>query len=215
MNFIGPRLSGRTFVPQIELQQRRADQQSGARGRSSAAGAAASASSMRFVSSPARRKANIASFIEKSRGDPASAAAMRDMFAKVDVLGGMERAIRPLGLRTDDVADAYAVWWMSSWGAAHGDRSTPDRTTAQAVRAQTARAMASTPQFGAADDVAKQEYAEAMLVQAAMIDGMLERYHNDAVMGPKVAAAVRQGARASGLDLDAMTLTPQGFVAAR
>ena len=140
---------------------------------------------------------------------------MQQMFASTDVIGAMGRALVPLGLRTDDVADAYAVWWMSAWGAANGDNSTPGRATAQAVRAQSARAFAATPEFARADDATKQEYAEALLIQSVLIAGMMDRYGRDPSMMSKIAASVRQGARASGVDLDAMTLTEAGFVPAK
>jgi hypothetical protein len=51
-----------------------------------------------------------------------------------------------------------------------------------------------------------------LLVQTALIDAIAEKYGKDPAMAPKIAASVRQGARASGLDLDAMTLTKTGFV---
>lgn len=183
--------------------------------RSSATLASNSDRALVYTSSAARRKDNLASFVERSRGSPETAASLRQMLASVDVIGEMQRAIEPVGLSVSNVADAYAVWWMSSWGAAHGDPTTPNRATAQAVRAQAARAIMAMPEFGRADDAAKQEYAEALIVQAAMIDGLLERYRTDPVMGPKVAASARQGARASGLDLDTMTLTERGFIAVK
>jgi hypothetical protein len=170
----------------------------------------------RFTSSASRRRMNLAKFVERSRAaDPAGATAMERLFATTDVVAAIGRALAPVGLRTDDVADAYAVWWMSAWQAAHGDASTPDRVTAQAVRAQAAHAIAATPEFAQADDAMKQEFAEALLVQTALIDGMMEEYGSDPAMAAKIAASVRQGARAAGLDLDAMTLTEAGFVPAK
>jgi hypothetical protein len=166
-----------------------------------------------YLPSPARRRANLARFVEKSRAvDPQGAAALEQLVASTDLIAAFGRALAPLGLRIDDVADAYTVWWVSAWQAAHGDTGTPSRATAQAVRAQAARALAATREFARADDAAKQEYAEALLVQAALIDGMMDVYGSDPTMAPKVAASVRQGARTSGLDLDAMTLTEAGFV---
>jgi hypothetical protein len=167
----------------------------------------------RYQVSSARRKANLARFVQKSRSvDPQGAAAMAQLIAKQDIIAEIGGALRPYGLRVDDVADAYTVWWVSSWDAAHGRQSPPDRGQMQAVRAQAAQAIAATPEFARADDAAKQEYAEALLVQTALIDAIAEKYGKDRAMAPKIAASVRQGARASGLDLDAMTLTRNGFV---
>lgn len=185
-------------------------------GRSALTASATSAAvTSTYTPSLMRRRANLARFAEQSRAvDPQGAAAMKKLFAGTDVIAAMDRALRPVGLRVDDVADAYAVWWVSVWSATHGDTGTPSRTVAQAVRAQSLRAISATPEFTRADDAAKQEYAEAMLVQAAMIDAMMEQFGADSAMASNLAASVRQGAQSSGLDLDAMTLTEQGFVPA-
>lgn len=67
-------------------------------------------------------------------------------------------------------------------GVAHGDPSMRNRTTAEAVRAQAVLVIAANPEFGRADDASKREYAEALLVQAALIDGLLERYRTNPAM---------------------------------
>lgn len=56
--------------------------------------------------------------------------------------------------------------------------------------------------------------AEALLVRTALIGGMIEEYGRDPTMRAKIASAVRQGTRASDLDLDAMRLTESGFARA-
>lgn len=171
--------------------------------------------SLRYVPSPRRRAANLAAFVQKTRrSNPASAAAMEKLFASTDIVEAIGQQLAPLGLRTDDVSDAYAVWWMSAWGAAHGDPGTPSRSTVQAVRAQAARALASASELNRADEATKQEMAEALLVQTALIDGMVEEHGRDPAMKARIASAVRQGARASGLDLNTMRLTEAGFVRA-
>lgn len=167
----------------------------------------------RYQVSVVRRKANLARFVQKSRPvDPQGAAALEQLFATKDIIAEMGTALRRYGLRVDDVADAYTLWWIDSWDAAHGKQTSPDRALLQAVRAQAAQAIAATPEFTRADDAAKQEYAEALLVQAALVEGMVEKYGKDPAMARKIASSARQGARASGLDLDAMTRTKNGFV---
>jgi hypothetical protein len=169
-----------------------------------------------FRSSATNRRANLARFVKKSRMvDPAGAAQMEQMFASMDVIEAMRAPLSAYGFRIDNVADAYAAYWMNAWAAAHGDTSESSRTTAQAVKAQSARALAAAPEFQSANDATKQEFAEALLVQAAMISATVDTYKNDPNMMRQIGAAVRKGAKASGLDLDAMTLTDEGFVPAR
>ena len=61
----------------------------------------------------------------------------------------------------------------------------------------------------------KQEMAEAMLIQAALIDSSAQVYADDDNLKQQLATAVKKGAKASGLDLDAMTLTEGGFVSVK
>lgn len=53
------------------------------------------------------------------------------------------------------------------------------------------------------------------MVQAALISATQQTYGNDPTMARNLASVVRRGAAASGVDLDAMTLTEQGFVPAK
>ena len=85
----------------------------------------------------------------------------------------------------------------------------------QAVKQQSANALASTPEFSTANDATKQEMAEAMMMQAMLISASVDTYKDDPAMMRKLGAAVRKGAKASGLDLDTMTLTDDGFVPAK
>ncbi|HVJ03349.1 MAG TPA: DUF6683 family protein [Sphingomonas sp.] len=167
----------------------------------------------RYAPSAERRRANLARFVEKTRTrDPAGAARLQSLFASSDVIGAMGKQMAPYGLRTDDAADAYAVWWMNAWLASRGRNDTPSQGQITAVKAQAARALASAPGFAAASDAAKQELAEAHLVQAALIESYVSGARGDSKLLRKIADAVRQGARRSGLDLDTMELTPTGFV---
>ncbi|WP_375404675.1 DUF6683 family protein [uncultured Sphingomonas sp.] len=171
-----------------------------------------SASDFTYAPSVVRRRVNLARFIQRSRrADPVGAVRMEKIFASTDVIAAMDRELGPHGLRIDNVADAYSVYWMNAWGAANGDTSLPSRATVQAVRAQVAETLATVPAMRDADDAVRQELAEALLVQAALISATQETYKDDPAMAAKLAAAVRKGARESGLDLDAMTLTDRGL----
>jgi hypothetical protein len=165
-----------------------------------------------FKASKTRTTANLGKFVNSSRNsDPAGAAKMEQLFASSDVIGQVGGAMRSVGLRANDVSHAYALWWVSAWKASQGDGLTADAATYAAVADQAKRGLASSPEFTAATDAQKQEMAEALMVQAALIDGMMEEYASDPKMMKQVASAVKKGALASGIDLDSMTLTPDGF----
>ena len=84
--------------------------------------------------------------------------------------------------------------------------------TAIAVSQQTAMAFLQVPELVDADDATKQEMAESLLIQAALIIAAQEAAADDPALVKQLADAVRQGAKASGLDLDAIQLTDTGFV---
>lgn len=182
-------------------------------GSGSARIAPAPAVRLTYKPSMERRRANFAQFVAKTRKkDPEGAALLEKELASSDVIAKMGRALSEYGMRTDNVADAYAAWWLNAWLASRKRTDTPPARQIAAVRAQAARAMSSLPEMASASDAVKQEIAEANLVQAALIGAYLEHARNDPALLGRIATAVRQGARASGLNLSGMELTDDGFV---
>jgi hypothetical protein len=169
-----------------------------------------------YLVSSKRTRQNLANFVTKTRvTDPTSAAKMEALFNSTDIISELGAAIAPYGLTTNNVADVYAVYWINAWEASRGIVGTQEtRARALAVKRQATNAMLSTPQMATVTDAQKQEFAEALLVQAALISA----YMDDAAGNPSqmkaVAAAVAKGAKAMGLDLSTMTLTERGFVPA-
>lgn len=211
---ITPSITG-TDTLGLVLREQMQQQRSGQRG-SAPEAPAAGATSLRFVPSKARRQQNLAAFVEKTRSvDPENADGLARLFASGDVIEKVGPMIRPLGLRIDDLADTYALWWVSAWNATQGINPSPSRDTALAVRAQASRALAATPGIVAASDAAKQEFAEALLVQTMFIDAAVEHNKNSPAQLRQLSKAVQQGANRMGLDLTAMRLTEGGFVPAR
>ena len=158
-----------------------------------------------------RRRTNYAGFVERSRRvDPAGADYLADTL-RSDPVAMMQPELAKVGLRIDNVADAYAVYWVEAWQAVHGVNGANSRATALAVRAQAARAIGATPEFASATPAQKQEFAESYLVQALMVGAAKEQADGDLAKLAQVSAAVEKGARAAGLDLRAMTLTEEGF----
>jgi len=168
---------------------------------------------LRYSPSKARRTANLAHFVEKTRkADPAGAKDLATLFASGDFIDKIGKAIAPYDLHVDNVADAYTIWWINAWQATRGRNDTPGPMVKDAVREQAARALTVAPEFARAGDAEKQELAESLLVQAALIDTAVEQAKGDRRRLDAVGAAVAQGARGMGLDLSTMELTDQGFV---
>ena len=171
------------------------------------------ASSLSYKPSVALRRQNLARFAAETRKqNPQSADQMDKLFGSVDFIGQIDNMMRPMGLRADNVADAYALWWVVAWHAANGRQGEPNRTTMAAVKQQAANALLATPQFAATNNAQKQEMAEALLVQTALIDASIDDAAGNSTKVSALARAVNQGAQHMGLDLTKMTLTQDGFV---
>jgi hypothetical protein len=172
-----------------------------------------------FVQSPERTKQNMAQFIAKTReaGNADGATQMEQIFGQPGFMDQIAKGIAPSGLKTNDAADAMALWWVVAWNAVHGRTDTPPPATFAAVKAQVKRAFASTPSFTQTTDAQKQEMAEAMLIQGLMLDAATEQaVKQGGPMVAQVAEAAAKGAMESyGFDLKKMTLTPQGFTTAK
>jgi len=172
-------------------------------------------SSLRYAPSKARRAANLAAFVQKTRAvDPGGAADLQKVFAEGDFIERIGALIAPAGLHIDNVADAYALWWITAWQAAHGryDETTP--ALAAAVRGQAVRAISATGEMALASDAQKQELAEALWVQTALVEVAVEQAKGDPSRLRQIGDAVRQGAKGMGLNLDTIDLTSRGFVPA-
>ncbi len=181
-----------------------------ARGRQDAGQAAAV--DFRYRYSPARTKQNLHSFLARAP-NPAARGELEQMFAaQPTLMDDIRASIGPYGLDTHNVADAYAMWWMNAWLVANKRDEVPDAATVEAVKRQVRKAFAATPDFAKTSDAERQEYAEALLLQASMLGSAFEQMKNDPRMLDQLAEAARQGAKASGIDLSKMSLTQSGFV---
>jgi hypothetical protein len=209
INF-NPQIGARMVQPQLDAQQRRADQDDAENDEQFVV---ANPSALNYSASKSRTRVNLQNFVSKSRAvDPESAAQLEQMFAASDIIGEIGRVMQEFGLEHTNTADAFAVYWISAWQAVNGDTSTRSARVYQAVAAQAASGMLQTSELAMANDSAKQEMAEAMMVQAILIDANLKAARSDPGQLKALAKAVKQGAAASGLDLGSMTLTEDGFV---
>lgn len=169
--------------------------------------------SLTYQPSIQRRNINLAGFVKKSREtDPAGAAEMAKLFASTDIIEVIGQAVAAAGLQVNNVADAYSIYWTSAWNASRGSTKTPSKRQMTSIKSLVANAILVTPAFVSANDSQKQEYAEALLIQAALIDSAMEKANGDPIQLRAIAKAVRKGAKASGFDLDNVTLTEEGFV---
>ena len=168
-----------------------------------------------FVASEKRRQQTLQAMVQRvRRSDPAGAAQLEQFLATPDMFGLLDGALAPMGLKTTNLADAFAIWWIAAWNGSRGENDTTDRATAQAVKRQAEAALLSTPGIADLTDAQKQELAESYLIQLALIDASIEWGKANPAGMEQVRRAIAQGAKASGMDLSKVTLTEEGFVPA-
>ena len=178
------------------------------------AGPAAGETAFRFKPSLERRQRNFAAILARTRATAPAGAVDLEKALSLDIIGLVGKHVAPIGLRTDDLADATAIYVIEAWSAANGKVLQPDRALATAVRRQMVRAIASVAASAAIDDAVRQELAESMIVQAALIGSAHENAveQGDTAAAAAVGEAARKGAQATlGLDLRTMALTPAGL----
>lgn len=168
--------------------------------------------SFAYVASPVRRKANFAAIVNEYRKTAPDAAAQLDtLLASTDVVALLQKGMTPFGLRTDNVADCYAVWWVSQWLASRGRHDTPSRQQMLAVKAQAASAMASVPALAATNNDQKQELADSLLFQTLLTEILMDQGKSSPEALRAAAAMAATNTKMLGLDLATIELTATGF----
>jgi hypothetical protein len=171
-----------------------------------------SSSKLVFKPSNAVRQASLKRFVENLRqNNPAGAVQVKQIFDSTDVINQIGQKMATVGLKSNNLADAYAVYWTSAWLGARGRSDSLPKTQMIAVRNQVAEVLLKVPQLAAATDTQKQEIAETLLVQALLISISTDGSKSDPAVSEQVQKVIAQGAKSFGLDLYQMTLTDQGF----
>lgn len=175
--------------------------------------APADAAALTYTVDPARRRANLAGFVAKTRAsDPAGADNLAQLFASADIFAAIQTEGDKYGMRVNNLADAYAAYWINAWQASQGQTHDPSRAAMTAVRAQAGRALLDSGGLAGANNAAKQEMAESLWIQAMLAASAAQAAQGKPADQRAVASAVAQGAQGMGLDLSAVRLTDQGFV---
>jgi hypothetical protein len=165
-----------------------------------------------FKSDGARTRQNLRNFIARTPSPAGRAELEKIIAAQPTIMSDIREGIKTYGYDAHDVADAYAMWWIMAWLASEVRMEEPDRAMAQNVARQVRSAFAATPDFANTTDAQRQEYAEALLLQAMILAELIKAAGDNPEIAAQLPEIARQGAKASGLDLRLMTLTPNGFV---
>jgi hypothetical protein len=154
----------------------------------------------------------LAQIVENTRAqDPAGAQKLEQLLSSKNIIAKINQDMPRLGLQPNNVADAYALYWASAWQGARGHNDDLPKSQMMAVRVQASEALLKVSQFRSATDAQKQEMAETMLIQSALILLSIEGAKSDPALLAQTQKAIAKEAEGFGLDLYSMSLTPQGF----
>ncbi|HPY40538.1 MAG TPA: hypothetical protein PLM98_08475 [Thiolinea sp.] len=175
--------------------------------------AAALLHQLEYKPSLERRQTNLSQLAEQRQvKDLEGAEQLEELLSSTQVIDAVQQTIEPFGLSTNNIADAYTLWWITAWQASEGETTKVDKQTAQAVKQQAVMIWLANPKLAQATDASKQEIAEALLIQALLTQAAMSRAGDQPATKQAVKEAVRQGAASSGLALEKMQLTAEGFV---
>jgi hypothetical protein len=165
-----------------------------------------------YKPSIAIRRANLKKFIENARQtDPTSAAEIEQLFASKDVIARISEDMAALGLKPNNVGDAFTIYLTNAWFAARGRDNNLSRSQMNVVRNQLTEMLLKSPQINTATDAQKQVMAETFLIQSLLMAISIEGAKSDPALLAQVQKVIAQGAKGLGLDLYQLSLTSQGF----
>jgi hypothetical protein len=176
-----------------------------------------SSTSLTYRVSMQRRRSNYQSFIQNMRTKGSAASAeFEDAMSKGDLIEMARPNLQKLyGLQTNNVADAYTLWLVASWGAVSDRDENVTRSELQGVRAQVAQLLSGNNGIAAAIDEIKQNMAESLLINGLIINEASLQVKNNPAARKKLAAIVLANTkREISIDLTAITLTDKGFALA-
>lgn len=178
---------------------------------------------LHFSRSSSRARQNLMSFAtdlrakDQTKLDPLEYIFVRsdleNDFVDVDLDLQAYRAMNPMGLRNDNLIDAYTLWWVTMWEAAYGRPTFSSRPGMYGmVKRQVTEKLLQIPQFQSASNEQKQDFADALVVKALLLRDYMNKLEDSPTDLRTFGGAVAENARRSGLDLSAIELTQNGFV---
>ncbi|MGG6268017.1 DUF6683 family protein [Leptolyngbya sp. AN03gr2] len=162
------------------------------------------------------RRRNFAQFVARARAaDPVAAGQLEQLFASRNIIAEIDRAIAPLGAKTNNVADTMALYVIAAWHGARGNIAKPTPKEFQSVRNQMANILTSLPTVATLTDAQKQEMAEGLLIEALLVDQAMHFAAKDPSQLASMKTAISRAAEKYGFNVMQLNLTDQGLTLAR
>jgi hypothetical protein len=168
--------------------------------------------SMSFTPIQSQRKRNIADYVSSvAKIAPEYAPQLAAELADGAVFDQYSQMLGSLGLNANDVGDNLAVWWITAWEASSARSVDTPPAAFTKVKAQVARIL-SEKALTAMSNTEKQRYADSLTIQTMVLANQIEQAKSNPDFAQQLAKGIKADAKKIGFDLDAMTLTENGFV---
>jgi hypothetical protein len=172
----------------------------------------ANPAALRYTPSLPQRQRNLAGMVTSAeREQPGAGSSLQGFLSAGDPVAITSGIIAPLGLKTDNLADALTFYLLSHWMVVNRQSGWPGRSQVLGLRGQVERGLLASGQFQSAPNAEKQKTAESMMISGLLAIGAYAGAEGNAEATANVAAYAAQNVKGMGLDLAALELGPNGF----
>lgn len=177
---------------------------------------AAAPISYKFIPSLAQRKQNFAGFVATAEQQSVGGGAkLQTLFDVGDVIVATGDVMAPLGLRADNVVDAFTFYLISNWMAVKRKTDWPPLPHVKGLREQIGRNLAEIRLLERAPMSEKQKTAEGLLIYGLITIGAVAGAEGNAKQMTAVSAQAAKTMRGMGFNIEATTLGAAGFEVAK
>lgn len=174
------------------------------------------AGQLRFTPNLETRKALISQTIALAEAQsPVSAIAVKRSLTAVDPVVAAGRRMAPVGLATNNMADAMALFLTSTWTMSRGSTQLPSKSHVLGVKTQAAQILLANAGLAEVTNTQKQRYAETLLIQTGLLEATFIQLSKDPKGSAQFSAELVQLVTGMGIDLRAVTVSDQGFIRPR
>lgn len=147
-----------------------------------------------------------------AKASPGEAAKFRQILVSGKMRNEVAGFLARYGMSPNNLVDTTAIYLAVAWLTTHRNNGAPSAEQLRGLRRQVALAYGSVPQIMAMSNAAKQELAEANLLQASLSSTLADQASKDPATLAKARAAIASWVRDSyQLELTRMTLTANGL----
>ncbi|HEU0123969.1 MAG TPA: hypothetical protein VFQ91_25785 [Bryobacteraceae bacterium] len=138
------------------------------------------------------------------------------LMAQPDPLQVWARSVVPYGLRSGDMADAFAAYWLLQWRIAHGQTPSLSPEQKAAFRQQAVLAVQSNARYKGLSETQRQAVSEVWMYSYLFLDGFYTAasQSRNAAMRKQLQETALAQFREASVDLMALQWTPTGLRAA-